>query len=53
MDRELSTRVTVRNEHRNNLKLARATMGRGQGRVKRTRRDESIGVIIHICIKTT
>jgi hypothetical protein len=41
-----------RNEYRN-LKLARATIGRGLGRSKRTRRDESVGVVIHTCMETT
>jgi hypothetical protein len=40
-----------RNEYRN-LKLVRATMGRAIG-VKRTARDEPIGVLIHICMEIT
>jgi hypothetical protein len=36
-----------RNEYRN-IKLAKATMGRGLERVKRTGRDEPVEIIIYI-----
>jgi hypothetical protein len=40
------------NKYRN-LKLAGAIMESGAGRVKSTRAGEPIGVVIHICMKTS
>jgi hypothetical protein len=39
------------NQYRN-LKLASQPWGGDSGGVKRTRRDEPVGAIIHICIET-
>jgi hypothetical protein len=36
-----------------NFNLVRATMGGRLGKVKRMRRGESFGTIIHICMVTT
>jgi hypothetical protein len=41
-----------RNEYKN-LKIVKVTMGRGQRGVKRTGRDEPIGVVMHIHMETT
>jgi hypothetical protein len=40
------------NEYRN-FNLVRASMGGRLGKVKRTRRGESFGTVIHICMATT
>jgi hypothetical protein len=36
-----------------NHKLVGATLGRGLRGVKRTSRDEPIGIVMHICMETT